>query len=493
MSNRESNSSKVFKSMHSQTLVTVIMGVLELVYFSFMSRLLSQEVFGLFALITAVTIVLTSLTDAGLGASIIQKKNADTAFESTAFTLSIISGLIFTLILFFGAPLFSKLMIDNDTLTLPFRIMSCIMLLQGINNIHNARYVKRLNFFKLGIYRAIAYIVSSVIGILMAFYGFQVYSIIAAIISNQIFFTVIMFIVNRDWNLKIGLHKEYIKQIVGFGGWLTGTVIIRNITNQVDKIIVARLLSVSIVGAINRPNGFISTISTKINGIFDTILFPILSSIQDNKSAVKAAFEKSISLITVFSSFLSGVIVLGSKYIIEIFFGPEWDNIQPLIWIFGFCILFSGLSRIEDCFFRSLGKMKSYFLARLINCLTAIALIVWGSFYGMIGVAFAILGREVVSVLTKFFMLKPYIGFKMKDFIKTVINNTWLSVLLEISFLLVIILVPVTRYFFIFIYILILSLLIFFIPKVFGELFYSQIYLRYINKIKISFVKRFSF
>lgn len=478
-----SNSGKVFKSMHSQTLVTVILGVLELGYFSVMSRLLTQTDFGFFALITAVTAVLTSLSDAGMGSAIIQNKNPDKAFVSTAYTLSVLSGFIFGLILFFGAPLFSRMMIDSGELTLAFRIMSFIMVLQGFNNIHNALFVKKLNFLKLGACRGGVYIGSSAVGIIMAVKGFGFYAIVWANVVNQILFTLLMIWITRQERLSLGLVKSCVKPILGFGGWLTATVIVRNITDQLDKLIVARLLSVDIVGAINRPNGFVSTITSKITGIFDTILFPILSSIQDNTAAMRSAFEKSTSLLVIFSTFLSGIIVIGSQYIIDIFFGPEWENIQPLLWIFGFSIIFAGLSRIQDCFFRSLGIMKSYFVARVLNCVTAIALIIWGCFYGMLGVAFAILFRNIANIIIKYFMLKPHIKFSHLQFFKSIGKNIWFAVLIESLAFLWITFVPVARYYTVFIYIVFNGIVGIFFPKIFGNLFYEQIAKRYFSPI----------
>lgn len=479
----ESNSSKVFKSMHSQTLVTVILGVLELVYFSVMSRLLSQTEFGFFALITAVTAVLTSLTDAGLGSSIIQKKNPDKNFISTAYGLSIISGLFFSIILFFGAPLFSDMMLDNQELTMAFRIMSIMLMVQGIYNVQNAFFIKNLNFLKLGLIRGAVYFVSSAVGIIMALYNYGFYAIVWAQVANQSLFCIILLWFTRKENLLPKITRIYIKPIVSFGGWLTGTVIIRNITDQLDKLIVARLLNVTIVGAINRPNGFVSTITSKITGIFDTILYPILSSIQDNPKSITSAYEKSHSLIVVFTSILSGVIVIGSIYIIDIFFGPEWENIQPLLWIFGFSIIFSGLSRIQDCFFRSLGKMKAYFVARLSNCILAIGLIVGGCFLGMIGVGFAILLRNVGNVIIKYFMLKPYIGNSNKQFFKEIGRNIWFAVLIELIFFLWIFWVPEARYYAIFIFIALIGITAIFLPKLYGQLFYNQIASRYFSPI----------
>lgn len=487
-----SNSSKVFKSMHSQTLVTVILGVLELVYFSTMSRLLTQTDFGFFALITAVTSILTSLTDAGLGSSIIQNKNPNKQFISTAFSLSILSGFLFALILFWGAPLFSEMMLDNQDLTSAFRIMSLILLFQGVYNIQNAVFIKKLHFLKLGLIRGAVYIASSAVGIIMAIYGYGFYAIVWALVTNQLLFTIVMFIVTRKENLSIGIYKSCIKPILSFGGWLTATVIVRNITDQLDKLIVARILNVTIVGAINRPNGFVNTITSKINGIFDTILFPILSSIQDNKEAMKKAFEKATSLLVVFSSILSGVIVIGSIYIIDIFFGHQWENIQPLLWIFGFSIIFSGLSRIQDCFFRSLGIMKAYFIARLSNCILAIAFIVIGCFFGMIGVGFAILLRNIGNVIIKHFMLKPHIGYTNKLFFEEVLHNIWFAVILEISFFLWILFIPEARYYVVFIYMALIGITALFFPKLYGNLFYTQIALRYFRPLynKFNIVKK---
>lgn len=44
-----SQKSKVVKGISSQTLITLVIGVMEVVIFSIMSRLLSKEDFGLFA------------------------------------------------------------------------------------------------------------------------------------------------------------------------------------------------------------------------------------------------------------------------------------------------------------------------------------------------------------------------------------------------------------------------------------------------------------
>ena len=64
----------LFKGLSTQTLITIIMGVLEITYFAIMSRLLTKSDFGYFAAISAVMAICMSLSDAGLGSAVIQKK-----------------------------------------------------------------------------------------------------------------------------------------------------------------------------------------------------------------------------------------------------------------------------------------------------------------------------------------------------------------------------------------------------------------------------------
>lgn len=469
--------------MHSQTFVTVLLAVLELVYFAIMSRLLSKEDFGYFALITAVTLILNSLTDAGLGASVIQKKEVSPKFVSTAFSMSVISGIFFALVLFFGAPLFSDLMIASGKLTAAFRLMSVTLVIQGIANIYNATYIRRLHFMKLGLLKATAYFLSAVLGIIGALAGYGYYSILIAVIANQLFFMIIIVALNRKAKLRFSICRQYVKEIFGFGGLLTLSEIIRRITDQLDRIIVARMLSVSAVGVINRPSGFIASLSSNINGIFDTILFPILSQVQDDNAKIVDAFKKSTGLITLFSSFLAGFLVLGSKYLIDIFFGSQWESILDLMIIFSLVIFFTGYSRVCDCFFRSLGIMKSFCFMRVFNCAATVSLIVAGCMYGVEGVAWSKLVSNIVECGIKYFMLRRHIRFRQLEYWSGIFSNTRISLAIFGGCFLLMIFTPGGTYYSVFVYMAAIIAAAVCRPDLFGPLFRQHIFARYLKKL----------
>ena len=193
----DSNKNKVYKGMKSQTIVTIVMGILEVIYFAIMSRLLNKEDFGYFAVITAVTAILQTLTEAGLGSSVIQKKDPSAKFISTAFTLSILTGVFFCIFLIVGAGFFSNLMLGTNYLKSAFMLMSIPLFLSNINSIARAMMMRKLDFLKFGIYQTIAYIISSAIGIVMAYNGYGFYAIITVAITNQLCTTIILYGINK--------------------------------------------------------------------------------------------------------------------------------------------------------------------------------------------------------------------------------------------------------------------------------------------------------
>lgn len=123
----QSNSQKVIRGVSSQTLVTLGMGVTEVIVFSIMSRLLSKEDFGLYASISAITVIFGSLSEAGIGSALIQKKDPNIDYVNTSFTISFILGSLFSFLLFFLSGLFSKVIL-TESLKLPLMIMSITIL-----------------------------------------------------------------------------------------------------------------------------------------------------------------------------------------------------------------------------------------------------------------------------------------------------------------------------------------------------------------------------
>lgn len=403
----QSRSSKVMRGISSQTIVTFVMGLTELLFFSIMSRLLSKEDFGYFAAITAITTIFSSLADTGIGAAIVQHKEIDKKYLDNAFSLSFFIGLILMILLCTLSAPISTLVVDSS-IRIPLIIISCTLLLSCVTSVPRSILHRNRMFFRLGLSSLISLIVSSVVAILLALKGFGFYAILGKFIVNSIlmYFSSLLLAKTKfefDWNPAV------LKKIFGFSGWLMASALFRNVSHNIDSLIMPRLMSVSMLGAYNRPKGFIDQISWRLNGIFDSALFPVLSEVQDDKFAIKKAYETSIYYLNIFAMLLSISFIFNSELIIRIFFGEQWLELKYIFMILSLAFVFNIDIRLTDCYLRSLALTKSQFIFRIIQFVLKTLCFVIGSHWGLIG--FSIGG--VVAVLLMTLMKVTYISNKV--------------------------------------------------------------------------------
>lgn len=414
------NSSKVINGLSVQTIITIILAILELVYFSFMSRLLSRIDFGYFAAATGVMSVFLSLSEAGLGAAIIQKKDDKPEHVSTAFTLSLILGLITSCLAYLLAPVLANIIAD-DSLIIPLRLLSVTVLFHCLNSCGNAVLYRKLSFKKAGLNLIISQLLSYAIAIIMAIRGMGLY----AVIANSICLTVINFIMLYGFSVKfpkLKVYKSEVKGILSFGGWLTLSTLANNIMQQVDKLLLPKWMSVQALGAYNRPAGFLNTVSTKINSIFDTVLFPMLSGVQNDSQKVKSVFARAVELLNAFSVILASCVFFNSDLLIRLFFGEAWLDLAIVFQVLSLNLVFNIDNRLADCFFRSLNLVKKGFYLRCFGLLLTLFAIFVGSTFGLIGVAIGVVLANVTTIILKMLILCRFIQFPLAQ-----ITKLWLE------------------------------------------------------------------
>ena len=393
-----------------------------------MSRLLTQQDFGYYAAISAVTMVFASFSETGIGSAIIQCKVISQRYINNAFTLSFIFGLAIMLLMLALSPALANIVADKS-MTIPLMLMSITLLCNCLSSVNTSIMYRRLEFLRVGLINLISLVVTTVIAVVLAIKGLGYYAIISkAILASllTLFFSWIM----AKTRYGFSLDKENFKSIFSFSGWLMASVLFRNLSQQLDRLLMTRLLSVQILGAYNRPKDFINQISNKFAGIFDTALFPVLSQIQDNKKSLKNAYLRSSYLLNLISSILALGFVINAELIIRIFFGKEWFNIVLVFQILSIAIIFYFNARLADCYLRSLGFTKQQFVFRILEVSAKIAGLFLGYHWGMIGIAVAVLISDAIMVIIKNIYIAKKIEIKRRDGILSLLKSMQFSIVL---------------------------------------------------------------
>ena len=429
-----SNTQKVIGGISSQSLVTLLLGVVEVLSFSIMSRLLTQEDFGYYAAITAITTVFASFSETGLGAALIQRQSINKKFIDNAFTLSLVFGLfISSLLVVLAKPLSSTVL--DQSLKVPLMLMSVTLLCHCISSINISLLQRDLRFLRVGLINLLSQVITTIVAILLAINGFGYYSILSkAILQSVLVLVFSTFAVHVKYSLA--LNKGMILTIFGFSGWLMASVFFRNFAQQIDRLLMGRLLSVSALGEYNRPKEFINQVSSKLNGIFDTALFPVLSSIQDKKRSMANAYIQSFYYMNVFAMLLTLLFVFNHELIIRVFMGEQWMNTRVLFVILSFALVFNIDGRLSDCYFRSLGLTKQQFVFRVLELAIKSVAVIIGAKWRLIGVALAVVFANFIMIVLKTFFISNRVGVLPVELFNVILGS-WKFAVIEIPVMLV--------------------------------------------------------
>ena len=158
-----------------------------------LARILMPEDYGIVAIVNIFIAIANIFVVSGLGTALIQKKEADEVDFSTMFWANLFLSVCLYAVVFFCAPMiaaFYKMPILAPVL----RVFGLKLPISSINSIQNAYVSRRMDFKKFFFSTIIGTIVSAVVGIAMALYGFGVWALIAQTMTNSVVDTLVLFL-----------------------------------------------------------------------------------------------------------------------------------------------------------------------------------------------------------------------------------------------------------------------------------------------------------
>lgn len=404
-----SATNKVLKGVSTQTIISILTGIVEIGTFSIMSRLLSQQDFGYYAAITAVTTIFAAFSDAGIGSAIVQRKDLDQKYLNNAFTLCLLFGLFgSSLMLIFSGT--AACYVADESMTFPLMLVSITLLTNTLSSVNFSIMHRKLQFLRMGLIRVSALIFTSVISIILAVKGFGYYAILAKIILNSLITLIVSYFAAHT-KYKLAFELGVYKEIFGFGGWLMASVFFRKIADQTDRLMMSSLFSVQTLGMYSRPKEFINSMTGRITDIFDSALFPVLSSFHDENERVQESYKSTLYYLNIVGLMMSLVFMFNSELIIRIFLGAEWMNVNSLFIVLSVSGLLMMNGSLGDIYLRSMALTKQQFFLRVLQAFSSISLILIASRLGVLAVAIAYLLAYCIVVLVKMMFISKKINF----------------------------------------------------------------------------------
>ena len=282
---------------------------------------------------------------------------------------------------------------------------------------------KDLNFKTLSLTRLLSGVFSGVFGVVLAYNGYGVWSLVYSSILNESLRTIlVIYKVNHKFKFEFSFNA--IKRLWGFGSKMFLSGLLETIYLRVDYLITGKYFSAELLGYYYRAKSFRALIVRYTSDTIGKVFFPVFSQKQDDIDWIRAAFEKSFKYIFLLSVLICGILFSFSNDIFLLLFSEKWlpsvVHFKILISAAVFLPLLALLSNIIN----GLGYSKEFLQFNLIEkgiYILAIIVSVMSSNF-MIFIASEILIKGIAFVLY-FRKAQDLVKFEMKTLIKISVST----------------------------------------------------------------------
>lgn len=289
-----------------------------------MARILTPKDYGVVGLITIFIAVAQSLVDSGFSQALIRKKDRSQIDNSTVFYFNCVVGIALYLLLFFLAPVISRLY--NEPTLIPItKVISLSVLINSFSVVQRAILTVELDFKTQAKASLISAIVSGASGIYMAYNDWGVWSIVWYQIINGGIITILLWIFSK-WRPSLTFSMNSFNNLFKVGFNLAISGLVDTLYNNIYLLVIGKIFKPTDLGYYTRAQQFAIFPTANIANIIQRVSYPTLCYLNNNRSteALRSSFMSMLRL----SCFVVFPIALGlaaiAKPLILLILNSSW-------------------------------------------------------------------------------------------------------------------------------------------------------------------------
>lgn len=322
---------QAFKGVFTLTFRRLILKTIDTFGIIFLARLLSQNAFGIFGIVSFVVFTFLSFfSDIGFGAALIQKPGKITKKDTqTVFTIQQSLVTLLLIIVWIASPYitrFYSLGIEGMWL---IRVLSLSLFFTSFKTIPSIILERKLKFEKLIIPEIIETVIYNTIAVSLAFAGYGIWSLVIAIVIRTFVGAIALNII-QPWSIGWSLDRRAAKDLLHFGVPYQLNSVLSLIKDNVTPTLIAFWYGPAAVAFVNIAQNIASRPMEIIN-IVSRVSFPAYSRIQKDKERLARWIEKSLKLMAViYFPAITGLLITAPE-ILKYLYADKSDKWLPAL------------------------------------------------------------------------------------------------------------------------------------------------------------------
>ncbi len=384
-----------------------------------LARILTPSDYGIVGIVTVILVILQAFVDSGFSQALIRKLDVSQSDYSTVFFFNLIVGFVLYILLFVSSPFIADFF-NQQILTSLIKVLGLNLLISSLTIVQRSILTKQINFKLLTKISLVSNALSGLIGIILAFSGYGVWSIVYRSLLNVTFSSGLLWAAQR-WVPSIQFDLESFKSMYRFGYKLLLSSLLDKLYQNIYYFVIGKFFSPSELGLYTRADQFKSLFSSNLHSTIARVSYPALASLQNDDERLKNGYKKVLEVTMYLSSLL--ILLLGAiAYpLILVLLGEKWigaaDYLQPL------CIvgIFFPLHAINLNIITVKGRSDLFLKLEIIKKILAVPTIFVGIFYGIDIMIYGMIINSFIAYWLNSQYSGVLVNYSMKEQIKDIL------------------------------------------------------------------------
>jgi O-antigen/teichoic acid export membrane protein len=350
-----------------------------------MARLLTPGEFGVVAMVTTVTSLLSVFAAAGLSTATLQRDNITHAQVSNLFWMNVLISTLIALSLVALAPALAWFYHEPRVLGVALAL-SLTFPLAGSATQHLALLSRQMRFKAKAWIEVGSLIAGLLVGVVMALMKFGYWSLVGASLTTA--FTGLVFTWwASDWRPQWPARGSDTMPLLRFGANLSIGNFVYSVARGTDGLIVGRFFGSDALGLYSRASVLLMRPLEQLLRPIDAVIEPALSRLQGQSERYHRTFLQVYAAIALVSFLFTGLFLALAHPLILVALGPKWEKADVIFAGFTMASLYYPLATATGWLFTSQGRGRDSLIARSIQGVLCVLAFFAGLPYGPAGIA----------------------------------------------------------------------------------------------------------
>lgn len=379
-----------------------------------LGRLLTPEDFGVVAAAYVVILFFRALVDAGFGRLVVQRSELTPDFVDTAFWTAIGIGLTFTLLTIIAAPLFS-LLFSEPQLTGVIRALSPIFIFAALDSTQSSLLERRMEFRTQALRVVTAGVASAAVAIALALLGAGVWSLVAQQLVLEGVMVVLLWTL-VSWRPSMRFSRSSFKELLDFGGRVTGIRILTYLNTNVDNVLVGVVLGPVALGYYTVAYRVLVVLNALLVVTINRVALTTFSKFQDAPKMLNAAFYRATSTAaTICIPIYTGVALLGGPLLVLVF-GEQWAKSGPVLQALALAGAVLAQTTFNTNYAMALGRVHSELRFTTVLVVVQIAAFAVAVNFGIVAVAASLGIVTALALPIRLVRIRSWAGLRLRTY-----------------------------------------------------------------------------